>query len=159
MKRISATSSLLQLYKMKLATAGEMALMVTDRIKSKQILHSLIIDAIEKCRIEYNYLNLTLAYSLVQRPGFRVLMKTFTSSDRKGGCPLLLTEIFQKPTYQEKRPEFENNGNCSLLLFLTVSCLVRAKMINVKQQLSRAGNFNISGNFFPITFEFSARPK
>ena len=29
---------------------------LTDRIKSKQILHSLIIDAIEKCRIEYNYL-------------------------------------------------------------------------------------------------------
>ena len=56
MKRISATSSLLQLYKMKLASAGEMALMVTDRIKSKQILRSLIIDAIEKCRIEYNYL-------------------------------------------------------------------------------------------------------
>ena len=56
MKRISATSLFLQIYKMKLATAGEMALMVTDRIKSKQILHSLIIDAIEKCRIEYNYL-------------------------------------------------------------------------------------------------------
>ena len=53
---MSATSSLLQLYKMKLATAGKMALMVTDRIQSKQILHSLIIDAIEKCRIEYNYL-------------------------------------------------------------------------------------------------------
>ena len=84
MKRISATSLLLQLYKMKLATAGEMALMVTDRIKSKQILHSLIIDAIEKCRIEYNYILLTLAYSQVLRPGFCVLMKTLTSSDRKG---------------------------------------------------------------------------
>ena len=56
MKRISATSSLLQLYRMKLATAGEMALTVTDRIQSKQILYSLIIEAIEKCRIEYNYL-------------------------------------------------------------------------------------------------------
>ena len=61
MKRISTTSLFLQLYRMKLATAGEMALMVTDRIKSKQILHSVIIsavviDAIEKCRIEYNYL-------------------------------------------------------------------------------------------------------
>ena len=33
-------SLFLQLYKMKLATAGEMALMVTDRIKSKQILHN-----------------------------------------------------------------------------------------------------------------------
>ena len=55
-KRISTTSLFLQLYKMKLVTAGEMALMVTDRIKSKQILRSLIIDAIEKCRIEFNYL-------------------------------------------------------------------------------------------------------
>ena len=36
---------------MKLATAGEMALMVTDRIKSKQILHSLIIDAIENAEL------------------------------------------------------------------------------------------------------------
>ena len=35
MKRISTTSLFLQLYKMKFATAGEMALMVTDRIKSK----------------------------------------------------------------------------------------------------------------------------
>ena len=58
-------------------------------------MHSLIIDAIEKCRIEYN-LSLTLAYSQVQRAGFCVLMKTFTSSDRKGGRPLLLTVIFQK---------------------------------------------------------------
>ena len=73
MKRISTSSLFLQLYKMKLATAGvvcytavisvsgeelcvttlitaaqqttagEMALIVTDRIKSKQILHSVII--------------------------------------------------------------------------------------------------------------------
>ena len=56
MKRRSTTSLFLQLYKTKLAKAGEMALMVTDRKKSKQILHYLIIDAIEKCRIEYNYL-------------------------------------------------------------------------------------------------------
>ena len=56
MKKISATSSLLQLYKMKLATVGEMVLLVTHRIKSKQILHSLIIDAIKKWRTEYNYL-------------------------------------------------------------------------------------------------------
>ena len=41
---------------MKLATAGEMALMVTDIIQSEQILYCLIIDAIEKCRIEDNYL-------------------------------------------------------------------------------------------------------
>ena len=40
-----------------------MALTVTNRIQSKQILHSLIIDAIEKCCIEYNYLLLTLEYS------------------------------------------------------------------------------------------------
>ena len=46
---------------MKLATAGEMALTVTNKKQSKQILHSLIIDAIEKCRIEYNYILLTLA--------------------------------------------------------------------------------------------------
>ena len=69
---------------MKLATAGEMALTVTNKKQSKQILHSLIIDAIEKCRIEYNYILLTLAYSQVLRPGFCVLMKTLTSSDRKG---------------------------------------------------------------------------
>ena len=62
MKRISATFSLLQLYKMKLATAGEMALMVTDRIKSKQMLLSLIIDATEKCRITYNYLSCIRKY-------------------------------------------------------------------------------------------------
>ena len=59
--------------------------------------------------------------------------------------------------YQEKRPEFENNRYCSVLLFLTISCLVRTKTINLKQQLSRAGNFNISDNFFPKTFELSAR--
>ena len=46
---------------MKLATAGEMALTVTNKKQSKQILHSLIIDTIEKCRIEYNYILLTLA--------------------------------------------------------------------------------------------------
>ena len=47
---------------MKLATAGEMALMVTDRIKSKQMLLSLIIDATEKCRITYNYLSCIRKY-------------------------------------------------------------------------------------------------
>jgi len=36
MKRISATSSLLQLYNIKLARAGEMALMVTDRIANTE---------------------------------------------------------------------------------------------------------------------------
>ena len=36
-------------------------------------------------------------------------------------------------SYQEKRPEFENNRYCSVLLFLIVSCLVRTKTINVKQ--------------------------
>ena len=36
-------------------------------------------------------------------------------------------------SYQEKRPEFENNRCCSVLLFLIVSCPVRAKTIKVKQ--------------------------
>ena len=31
---------------------------------------------------------------------------------------------------QEKRPEFENNRYCSVLLFLIVSCLVGTKTIN-----------------------------
>ena len=45
---------------------------------------------------ELNITIFTLAYLRVQRLGFRVLMKTSTSSDRKGRWPLLLTEIFQK---------------------------------------------------------------
>ena len=36
-------------------------------------------------------------------------------------------------TYQEKRPEFENNRYCFVLLFFIVSCLLRTKTINVKQ--------------------------
>ena len=36
-------------------------------------------------------------------------------------------------SYQEKRPEFENNRYCFVLLFLIVSCLLRTKTINVKQ--------------------------
>ena len=44
--------------------------------------------------------------------------------DRKC-CPYYL--------YQEKRPEFENKRYCSVLLFLIVSYLLRAKTINVKQ--------------------------
>ena len=78
---------------MKLATAGEM---VTDRIQSKQILHSLIIDAIEmKAELNVIIFNSRVLAS-TETTGFCVLMKTFTSSDRKGGWPLVLTEIFQK---------------------------------------------------------------
>ena len=49
---------------------------------------------------------------------------------------LLLIVIFMHlhiSAYQEKRPEFENNRYCFVLLFLIVSCLLRTKMINVKQ--------------------------
>ena len=70
---------------MKLVTAGEMALMVTDRIKSKQILRSLIIDAIEKCRIEYNYLYFSPVRKYRDQRLLCFDMKTFTSSDRKSG--------------------------------------------------------------------------
>ena len=62
-------------------------------------------------------------------------------------------------SYQEKRPEFENNRCCFVLLFLTVSCLLRTKTSNVKQKLLRAANFNITDYFFPMRFEFSAGPK
>ena len=51
--------------------------------------------------------------------------------------------------YQEKRPEFENNRYCFVLLFFIVSCLLRTKMIN-------AANFNITDYFFPMRFDFSA---
>ena len=46
-----------------------------------------------------------------------------------------------------------------LLFDRFLPCKGKNNSFRVKQQLSRAGNFNISGNFFPITFEFSARPK
>ena len=70
--------------------------MVTDRIQSKQILHSLIIDAIEmKAELKIIIFNSRVLAS-TETTGFCVLMKTLTSSDRKGGWPLVLTEIFQK---------------------------------------------------------------
>ena len=49
---------------------------------------------------------------------------------------LLLIVIFMHlhiSAYQEKRREFENNRYCFVLLFFIVSCLLRTKMINVKQ--------------------------
>ena len=70
--------------------------MVTDRIQSKQILHSLIIDAIEmKAELKIIIFNSRVLAS-TETTGFCVLMKTLTSSDRKGGWTLVLTEIFQK---------------------------------------------------------------
>ena len=49
---------------------------------------------------------------------------------------LLLIVIFMHlhiSAYQEKRPELENNRYCFVLLLFIVSCLLRTKMINVKQ--------------------------
>ena len=65
---------------------------------------------------------------------------------------LLLIVIFMHlhiSAYQEKRPEFENNRYCFVLLFFIVSCLLRTKMINT-------ANFNITDYFFPMRFDFSA---
>ena len=73
-----------------------MALTVTNKKQSKQILHSLIIDAIEmKAELKIIIFNSGVLAS-TETTGFCVLMKTLTSSDRKGGWPLVLTEIFQK---------------------------------------------------------------
>ena len=36
-------------------------------------------------------------------------------------------------SYQQRRPEFENNRYCFALIFFIVSCLVRTKTINGKQ--------------------------
>ena len=74
--------------------------MVTDRIQSRQILHSLIIDAIEMKAELKTELKIIIFNSRVlastETTGICVLMKTLTLSDRKGGWPLVLTEIFEK---------------------------------------------------------------
>ena len=74
--------------------------MVTDRMQSRQILHSLIIDAIEMKAELKTELKIIIFNSRVlastETTGICVLMKTLTLSDRKGGWPLVLTEIFEK---------------------------------------------------------------
>ena len=52
---------------------------------------------------------------------------------RAGSLVFWLPEPAKPEANQEKRPEFDNNRYCHVLLFLIASYLVRTKTINVKR--------------------------